>query len=215
MLHQRSAQTKDGRSLWDKSIGGHVDLGDSSTFITAQRELVEEMFLPEAEFSRYVRADLGDILDFGEWRPEKRPERILREGLKGLSRSDWAMFRALDREGSPLTVTRVSDRRMHYGDAEVRFERTVFRSDVYFFLAPPGLIDTRDQMRKLLRPAEASGAAQDHKLLSLDQLRDWVATEETADNDRSTFTDDLLFVNLTHRDLLEEFAAFAKFVGGD
>jgi hypothetical protein len=46
LLHQRSQTASDGRGLWDKSIGGHVDLRDSSTYITAQRELVEELFLP-------------------------------------------------------------------------------------------------------------------------------------------------------------------------
>ena len=62
LLQQRSPITADNRGLWDKSAGGHVDLLDSSTIITAKRELVEELFLPEAEFSKYMSADLGDIV---------------------------------------------------------------------------------------------------------------------------------------------------------
>jgi len=49
LLHKRSDTTADNRALWDKSVGGHVDLRDISTVETAKRELIEEMFLPEAE----------------------------------------------------------------------------------------------------------------------------------------------------------------------
>jgi len=215
LLHQRSMQTKDGRGLWDKSIGGHVDLLDSSTSITAERELVEEMFLPQAEFTKYLRADLGDILHFGEWNLKKRPERAFRGAFAGLTESDWVMFRAVDISGEPLTVTRVSDRRIHGDNGEVTIKRTVFRSDVYFFIAPPMYLDTQEQMKKLLGHAEESGAAQDHKLISIEGLRQWIADTERDGKDRETFTDDILFINLQYREMLESFSEFVKFISGE
>lgn len=214
LLHQRSKTTKDGRNLWDKSVGGHVDLRDSSTFMTAQRELVEEMFLPEAEFSKYIQADIGDIVHFGEWNRNKRPERTFREALATLGESDWVLFRATDEDGEPLTITRVSLRRMHDGknDDDVTFKRTVFRSDVFLFIAPKGLIDDDDSMKKLLGVAEEKGAASDHRLTSIGDLRDWIAQAEEEGTERETFTDDLLYVNLTYRDMLESFASFVTYV---
>ena len=212
LLHQRSQTARDGRGLWDKSIGGHVDLRDPSTYITAKRELVEELFLPEAEFSKYVRADLGDIIHFGEWNPRKRPERTFRETFAGLSPSDWVMFRATDDHGNPLTVTRISDRRIHDDAGNVTVKKSVFRSDVYLFIAPPGHLDTEEQMDKMVWLAEKSGAAQDHRLVSMNELRDWIEQEEQAGKDRETFTDDMLSINLEYRELLEEFSEFVKFL---
>jgi hypothetical protein len=215
LLHQRSKQTKDGRDLWDKSIGGHVDLLDSSTSTTAERELVEEMFLPQAEFTKYLRADLGDIIHFGEWSPKKRPERTFRGAFAGLSESDWVMFRATDTTGEPLTVTRVSDRRIHGKDNTVTIKRTVFRSDVYLFIAPPDYLDTHEQMKKLLGHAEKSGAAQDHKLVSIEGLRQWITETEKDSQDREVFTDDVLFINLQYREMLEGFSEFLQFLSHD
>ena len=157
LLHQRSMTTKDGRGLWDKSVGGHVDLRDSSTFITAQRELVEELFLPEAEFSKYIRADLGDIVNFGDWNPRKRPERVFKDAFAGLDEADWVQFRATNEEGDPLTVTRVSNRRIHGSDGKITIKRTVFRSDVYLFVAPPEYLDTDEQMKRLFSISEQRG----------------------------------------------------------
>lgn len=212
LLHQRSMSTKDGRGLWDKSVGGHVDLRDSSTHITAERELVEELFLPEAEYSKYIRADLGDIIHFGEWNTKKRPERTLRPTIADLGPSDWAMFRATDVNGEPLVVTRVSDRRIHDDDGKVSTKRTVFRSDVYLFIAPKEYLDTEEQMDRLVGTAEISGAAQDHRLVSVDELRSWIETAEREGTDRETFTDDILYINLQYRDLLETFAEFIAYL---
>jgi hypothetical protein len=213
LLHQRSSQTKDGRELWDKSVGGHVDLRDSSTYITAQRELVEEMFLPEAEYSKYIQADLGDIIHFGDWNPKKRPERTFREALASLGKTDWVMFRATGEDGSPLTVTRISNRRLHDDEGQVSTKRTVFRSDVFLFVAPPELLDGHEAMKKLLGVAEESGAAKDHRLVSIATLRDWIQGCEDDGSAIETFTDDLLHANLTFRDQLESFAEFVAFLG--
>lgn len=212
LLHQRSKIAHDGRNLWDKSIGGHVDLLDSSTSITAERELVEEMFLPQAEYTKYLRADLGDIINFGEWNPRKRPERAFRGAFAGLSESDWVMFRATDNHGDPLTVTRISDRRIHDKTGEITLKRTVFKSDIYLFIAPPNYLDTEAQMKSLLGHAEEAGAAQAHRLISIEGIREWITEAEKRGVDRETFTDDILFISLQYRELLEGFSEFVKFI---
>ncbi len=214
LLQQRSLTAKDGRGLWDKSIGGHVDLLDSSTYITAQRELVEELFLPEAEFTKYVRADLGEIENFGDWHPTKRMEQSFTEAFKGLGPADWIMFRASDEQtGDPLTVTRRSQRRIHDDEGNVTMKPTVFRSDVYLFVAPEGFIDTPEQVKSVLQLAEEKGAAQDHKILTLEELRSWIEDEEREGKAEEIFTDDLLHINMEYRGMLESFAEFIRYIG--
>lgn len=212
LLHRRSEATKDNRGLWDKSIGGHVAVGDSSTSITAKRELIEEMFLPEAEFTKYLRADLGDIIDFGELNTSKRPERYFREAFSALGASDWIMFRATDSEGTPLTITRVSNRRLHESDGQVRVERTVFMSDVYTFIAPAEYMDTEEQMKSLVALAEKKGPAIEHRLVTVNELRRWIEDAEAKSEHLETFTDDLLFMNVERRAILEVFSEFVKYV---
>ncbi len=220
LLHQRGKKATDGRLLWDKSVGGHVDLRDSSTYITAQRELVEELFLPQAEYSKYMRADLGDIVHFGDWNTAKRPEHAAKEEILGLGQADWAMFRATDDDGSPLTVTRVSERRITVdkdktkrgsgNKKETVTRKTVFRSDVYLFVAPPDYLRTEREMKELFRVAEEEGAANDHRLLTIEELRSWIAEEEKKGKAAEVFTDDILYINLEYRDLLERFSEFVK-----
>jgi hypothetical protein len=109
-------------------------------------------------------------------------------------------------------VTRVSDRRIHDDDGKVSTQRTVFRSDVYLFIAPKEYLDTEEQMDRLVGTAEISGAAQDHRLVSVDELRSWIETAEREGTDRETFTDDILYINLQYRDLLETFAEFIAYL---
>lgn len=235
LLQQRSPFTKDNRGLWDKSAGGHVDLKDSSTIITAKRELVEELFLPEAEFSKYMSADLGDIVDFGEWNIEKRPEKSLRDEFDGLEPNDWVVFRATDSEGEPMTVQRKSQRIMHiqdideqsgstipmtdengniikWGNGKIRYKEhietwyTRFISDVFLFVAPEGYIDTQEQINDLMGVAEKAGAQSSHKLMSIDALIDDV--EEHPE----LYTDDMLFMCSEEKRLLVEFAESIKFI---
>jgi hypothetical protein len=123
------------------------------------------------------------------------------------------MFRATNVDGEPLRIDRVSDRRIHLKDNSVVSKRTVFISDVYFFVAPPGLLDTTDQMKRLLGIAEERGAATAHRLISLNELRDWIDRSERDNTFRETFTDDLIYININHRDVLERFAEFVRFLG--
>ncbi|GJQ61056.1 MAG: hypothetical protein SCALA702_01090 [Melioribacteraceae bacterium] len=224
LLHKRSETTQDNRALWDKSAGGHVDLTDSSTVITAKRELVEEMFLPEAEYTKYMSANVGDIIDFGEWNLNKREEKHFIDGFKLLDESDWVVFRATDyenREIVPMTIRRKSPRKLHIkikddkgniliknGKEEeiVTTQYTRFISDVFLFIAPDGYIDNESQMNKLLHAAEIAGAASAHKLVSIDEL---VKSVEDQPDD---FTDDVVYMCSEKKKILVEFSEAIKFI---
>jgi hypothetical protein len=212
LLHQRSQKTKDGRGLWDKSTGGHVSLRDYSTFRTAQRELIEELFLPEAEFSKYMQAYLKDIINFGDWNLNKKDENSFKDSFRALDQDDWILFRATDEDGEPLTVARESLRRMHDDHGNVSFSRTMFISDVFLFIAPYGYIETEEQMKRTFELSEKRGAAQSHKLITVDGLRDWIEKERMNNSHLETFTDDLLHINTEYRFLLERFSNFIKFI---
>lgn len=233
LLQQRSPITVDNRGLWDKSAGGHVDLMDSSTIITAKRELVEELFLPEAEFSKYISADLGDIVDFGEWNIEKRPEKSLRDEFDGLEPADWVVFRATDSSGEPLTVRRKSPRIMHvkdikdgnpiplldkngktiqWGNGKTRYKEhtetwhTRFISDVFLFIAPDGYIDSQKQIDDLMGVAEKAGAQSSHKLMTVETLI------EDVEEHPEQYTDDMSYMCSEEKRLLVEFAESIKYI---
>lgn len=211
LLHQRSMDTKDGRGLWDKSTGGHVDLRDYSTLRTAQRELIEELFLPEAEFSKYMEAYIKDIINYGDWNLQKREELSFINAFEGLDSDDWILFRATDESGDPLSIDRESQRRMHNDDGTIVYNPTIFRADVFLFIAPEGYIDDEEQMRKTFELSEKRGAAQAHKLISIYDLRDWIDNERGKKTHLETFTDDLLFIDKGYRGLLEKFVEFIRF----
>lgn len=211
LLHQRSKNTKDNRLLWDKSTGGHVDLREISTSLTAKRELIEELLLPEAEYTNYVRPDLGDIIDFGDWSIEKRIERNFRLSTDSLSDTDWIMFRPTEKNGFlPVRVKRVSQRQLYNKDSVMSVHETRFISDIYLYIAPEGFMDTYEQMKDKVKAAEKTGAAEDHKLLSIRDLCNWINHEKREGRAKTLFTDDLIYICNEYHWLLEEFAEFVK-----
>lgn len=211
LLQRRSKTTADNRLLWDKSVGGHVDLNDSSTSITAKRELVEEMYLPEAEFTEYVSADIADIIDFGEWKPSKRPERCFVDSFQSLGPSDWVMFRATNHKGLPLTDRRISERRIH-SEGRVVVRKTIFHSDCYYMIAPKYHLDSQEQVDRALRFATEKGAASEHRLVEISELRAWVKNEERNGTEKEVFTDDLVHIQAAYSGQLERFSEFVKFI---
>lgn len=213
LLHKRSEKTKDNRLLWDKSAGGHVDLTDSSTLITAKRELVEELFLPEAEYTKYMQAELGDIIDFGEWNIDKRPEKHFKSSFDGLDDADWVVFRASDKDerggSSPMTIRRKSPRKIHVeidGVERVETWHTRFISDVYLFVAPEGYIDTKEQMNELFELAEKRGAAASHKLYSIEDLI------EDVERNPEGYTDDMIYMCSEKKWVLLQFSESIKYI---
>lgn len=214
LLQRRSLTTADNRGLWDKSIGGHVDLEDASTALTAKRELVEEMYLPKAEFTAHMRADVAAVLDFGEWNPKKRPERSFREAFASLGKEDWVLFRATKENGEPLTVDRISERLWFEDDLPPRIRRTVFISDVYFFIAPPGALEDEESVSKNLIESE-EGASSAHRLVTVEELRRWIDDVERNGDPKTVFTDDIIYMMLQHRGLLESITSFSTYLFGN
>ena len=80
LIHQRKDNAKDNREMWDKSIGGHVDLERDvvDTVKAAAREMLEELYKVESigqgkhskKENYEVNAEKPIFL--GEWRPEIR-----------------------------------------------------------------------------------------------------------------------------------------------
>lgn len=211
LLQRRSMATKDNRGLWDKSIGGHVDLSDSSTSMTAKRELIEEIYMPDAEFTKYVKADIGDIIDFGELNFRKRPERHLQNELINLGKADWAMFRATSNKGKPLTIERVSERIINITDTNTVVKKTIFHADIYLMMAPKGQFESASQLEKEQPTGELS-ATTERKILSVAELNSWVQELEQRGEDKKLFTDDMLYINTVYSDLLDEFSEFVKYI---
>lgn len=235
LLQKRSPYTADNRNLWDKSAGGHVDLTDSSTIITAKRELVEELFLPEAEFSNYMSVELGDIVDFGEWDIEKRPANSFRQEFESLAPMDWVIFRAVE-NGQPMTIQRLSPRLMRIkeldesgkpipvlddnrfpvilGNGRMQYQEhdeiwyTRFISDVFLVIAPDNYIETQEDIDALMGIAEQRGAQSAHKLISIEDLIDDVVMCP------GIYTDDMVYMCSEKKWLLIEFAESIKFIFG-
>ncbi len=218
LLHQRSFTTKDGRGLWDKSVGGHIDLGEDA-ITTAKRELIEELFMKEAEYTAYLYAKINDVIDFGEWNLNKRHESSYKGDFNLLDEDDWILFTATDETKNgeePLIIDRVSQRRFHWnekGEKEnIEFRPTNFVSNVFFFIAPKDCIDTKEQIKIQFEEAEKKGAAQDHKIISINELRDWVEDEVQYGREKEIFTDDLIYVNNEYMGMLEQFSEFVKYI---
>lgn len=80
LIHKRGKNAKDNRDMWDKSIGGHVDMEKDTvdTVKAAAREMLEELYKIEAE-DQGLHTDEGIAeinpnkpIFLGEWREEMR-----------------------------------------------------------------------------------------------------------------------------------------------
>ena len=87
---------------------------------------------------------------------------------------------------------------------------TWFISDVFFFVAPKGLIDTEDQMYDSLYNVYKEGAAHDHKLISVLELKKWIEKERAEHKEYGVFTEDLINMVDKHGELLQTFSSFIK-----
>lgn len=80
LIHKRSNNAKDNRGMWDKSIGGHVDMEKDTvdTVKAASREMLEELYKIEAkDQGDHSKVGIKEIntdkpIFLGEWREELR-----------------------------------------------------------------------------------------------------------------------------------------------
>ncbi|HEX7242194.1 MAG TPA: NUDIX domain-containing protein [Longimicrobiaceae bacterium] len=131
LIHRRSDNAKDNQSMWDKSVGGHVDFAqDVGTSRAVVREVIEELYADE------LKKDIGvwapsdeEMIYLGEWRPKQRGRNPFRE-ISSFDQ-EWAFFRL--REYQRL----YSPREMPGG----RVRRLRVIADVFLFVAGSGLTD--------------------------------------------------------------------------
>ena len=157
---------------------------DLSSSQAAERELLEELYLPNAEYTRYMRENPRDVINLGVWRPDKRGYERALEDIYAFGPDDWADL------SLPDQVQRTSQRFVHESkrlDAAAVVMETKFISDVFFFVAPSTFVS-----RDFDTLSRAAGI--EHKLMQVPDLLHWVESEKSAGLAASTFTDDLLYI---------------------
>jgi hypothetical protein len=201
LLHQRSKKAKDNWELWDKSAGGHVDIVDVSTAASAERELIEELFLSNAEFTKYVMENPYDIINMGVWKPEKRGYERALSDIPNFGPYDWAYFYLNE------PISRTSKRRYRDNpNAKMGLTETKFISDVFLFIAPAEIIDDEEAVEKL-----SGEVSLNRTLKTIPEIVHWIEDEKSKGNETEVFTDDLLYIMDYMRDMLEEFSEMVKF----
>lgn len=78
LIHQRSENAKDNQGMWDKSVGGHVDLQDIDTAKAIAREVGEELYTTEKaeqgghEDTSFIAIQPDKMIFLGEWKTNRR-----------------------------------------------------------------------------------------------------------------------------------------------
>lgn len=78
LIHQRKKNAKDNQGMWDKSVGGHVDINDLDTAKAMAREMAEELYKVEAEEqgghdqTEFMNVNVDKMVFLGEWKPDLR-----------------------------------------------------------------------------------------------------------------------------------------------
>lgn len=208
LIHQRNKnpeKVKDNGGLWDKSAGGHVDVVDRNSFETAERELVEELYMSDAEYTDYVTSDTSDFVNLGEWLPEKREKEQVFNLFRRLGKKDYGYFflkKPVKRTSKRMFIT--WDK--HGKAEEINQKETKFISDIFLFVAPNGVLMDKSSVDEL-----DSVAAENRKLISIRDLFDDIE-DAKADYEKlvSTYTDDLIFIADDYKDTLLQFSEFIK-----
>ena len=162
LIHQRGKNAKDNQGLWDKSIGGHVDMEKDvvDTVKAAAREMLEELYKVEAAGQgahtrvENMEPNADKPIFLGEWRPEIRYTFPFSEIS---SQKDEIFFFRMDYGFSKEVVD--SPRLLPDGsEVPVR----VF-ADVYAFVMPESFntIDLKNSKYAILELHELSDAYQD------------------------------------------------------
>lgn len=208
LIHQRSKnpkKVKDNGGLWDKSAGGHVDVADRSSFETAERELIEELYLTDAEYTKYVTSDTQDFINLGEWLPDKREKEQVFNLFKRLNKNDYGYFflRPAVKRTSKRTFITWDDTGLA---KNLNQKETKFISDIYLFVAPEGVLMDIESVEKL-----DSVAAEKRKMISVRDLIDDIQDVKSNYQELvTTYTDDLIFIADDYKETLLSFSDYIK-----
>ena len=219
MLHQRSNKlAKDNAGLWDKSAGGHVDMTDRSSNEAAEREIIEEMYMSEAEYTKYLTGDTKNLINLGEWRSKQREDEQGLNLFRRIGEDDWGYFYlkpCVKRVSKRRFVeAKEKDRKPEYELSETYnkftylsrdknlaykfyFKDTKFISDIFFFIAPETEISNEKELEKV-----QSNAAEQRTLIEIRDLLDWIDDEKDNGNAEDIFTDDLLYIAAQYKEIL-------------
>lgn len=229
MLHQRAYRyAKDNAGLWDKSAGGHVDIKDRSSNEAAEREIIEEMYLYDAEYTKYLMSDTQMLINLGEWRPIQREEEQVLNLFTRMREDEWGYFSlkpsvkrvskrrfitAKEKGKRPeLCYSKTYDGKFEYISRhdnppyKINFKDTNFISDIFFFIAPSEEI--KDEKSLAYIPSKA---AMNRTLIEIRDLLDWIDEEKEDGNAEDIFTDDLLYIATQYKDTLLSFSDYIKF----
>ncbi|MBW8034774.1 MAG: hypothetical protein FVQ79_03745 [Planctomycetes bacterium] len=209
IIHRRGPMAKDNPGLWDKSFGGHRELSESCTNLTARREMIEEIHMKGDYDTHYLRENLRHVVHLGDWRgtTDRVTLRDARRMYSHMKDWHWVFFHpTLD--GLPMSVTRTSER-LCLVKGKKTYKKTRFISDVSFFVSPRGLFDNAEQVKAAMKQLGTGGAASSRKLVTIGELRDLCREKRSG---KSIVTDDLIWMMEEHRELLESFSFFVKSV---
>jgi isopentenyldiphosphate isomerase len=169
LIHQRGKNAKDNQGMWDKSIGGHVDINDIDTAKAAARESAEELYKVEAQGQgQHGRAEMMEANEnkpnfLGEWRSDMRYVFPFREVQMN---SDEVFFFRMDYNLSKTAID--SPRILPEGNKQ---PVKVF-ADLFVFIMPSGFkVDDTLQNSKyqLLEMHELKDSFHDGKISILGQ----------------------------------------------
>lgn len=95
---------------------------------------------------------------------------------------------------------------------EVVTKQSCYLIDFFFVISPAGCLDTAGQMKEKPDPSEKTGAAEDHRLVTVRELGEWIEEAKKRGVSDETFTDDLMYINSEYRELLDMFSEFVSCV---
>ncbi|HLG13712.1 MAG TPA: NUDIX domain-containing protein [Blastocatellia bacterium] len=204
LIHKRSANAKDNQSMWDKSVGGHIDFNrERSSADAAVRELIEELYTKEQQqqtghaFS-LLSEDPQHVYFLGDWRPDDRgPEYLNHVGLleRDVKRGHepWVQYRI------PGTLEHNTPRQLPDGTQR----RLRVLADVFIVIANTLL--TADAARRELQNSE-------YLLLEPATIKTWIENGHDDRGDEFRATLDLEFIMTgALRDTIEEASQIIKY----
>lgn len=205
LLHKRSDSTADNRGMWDKSFGGHVDTGEDS-LITAKRELVEEFFLPSAEYTLHLQEDISLILTLGDWAPPRGPAGSvfidqLAKAYSFLPDEAWGLF-VPNISPQQNRVIHTSKRHYTHSDGKTtEWKDARFIADIFF------AVTAKDFAPENLIKGTKKSAAADHDLIDVSEL---VRDLDRNPFDTCKYTEDLHYMFDNYEDVIIRFSKFIQ-----
>lgn len=206
LIHRRDKNAKDNDSMWDKSVGGHIDFqNDVDSSRAVLREVIEELFTDELKEQDIRTWDITDrdMIYMGEWRPKQRRSAPLEE-IRSYT-TEWAFFRLKDSQHlySPRHMP------LRHGGG-IRRLRVI--ADVYLFVAGRSLKD--ESLGKLENSKYKLIELSDLKTV-MDRAMSQQSVEGFEDGDDAReiplFSPDLTNIMTgSLRDVLEEFSLHVK-----